>query len=64
MAKVTSTVVKPEYVVIDFDISKCDDDEYVNIKRQEIRDAASLILNCDASEVIIHGSELPALVEE
>jgi hypothetical protein len=61
--EIRTVVVKPEYVVIDFEISKCADDEYVDKKRQEIKDAAAKLLNCDADDVVIHDSELPALIE-
>ena len=63
MARISCTVVKAVVVDTEFDCSKIMDDEYIEQKRKEICENAAQVLHCNADEVVIHDSDLPALIE-
>jgi len=70
MSSVRCTVVLPIEVYIEFDCSKIMDDEYIEQKKEEAKQAAKKqieIMNGECrftqEELIIHESELPVLID-
>ena len=60
---VKCTIVKPTVVEIEFHCSNLCDDDYIAQKREEAKTKAANIMECDPEDLIIHDSDIPALIE-